>query len=68
MGMEHWWNYPDRGKLKYWEKNLSQCHFVHHINPASTGLGFKLGLQSKRPAINLSCMREKCVQGFDYET
>jgi hypothetical protein len=20
----------DRGKLKYWEKNLFQCHFVHH--------------------------------------
>jgi hypothetical protein len=28
--MEHWWNDTDRGKLKYWEKILSQCHFVHH--------------------------------------
>jgi hypothetical protein len=28
--MEHWWNDTDRGKLKYWEKNLSQYHFVHH--------------------------------------
>jgi hypothetical protein len=29
--MEHQWNEIDRGKLKYWgEKNLSQCHFVHH--------------------------------------
>jgi len=28
--MEHWWNNTDRGKRKYWEKNLSQCHFVHH--------------------------------------
>jgi hypothetical protein len=28
--MEHRWNEIDRGKLKYWEKNLSQCHFVHH--------------------------------------
>jgi hypothetical protein len=28
--MEHWWNDTDRGKLKYWEKNLSQCYFVHH--------------------------------------
>jgi len=27
--MEQWWNDTDRGKLKYWEKNLSQCHFVH---------------------------------------
>jgi hypothetical protein len=24
------WNDTDRQKLKYLEKNLSQCHFVHH--------------------------------------
>jgi len=30
MGMEHWWNGTDRGKLKYWDRNLSQCHRVHH--------------------------------------
>ena len=30
MGMEHWWNDTDRGNLKYWEKNLSLCHYVHH--------------------------------------
>jgi hypothetical protein len=28
--MEHWWNEIDRIKPKYSEKNLSQCHFVHH--------------------------------------
>ena len=22
MGMEHWWNDTDRGKLKYWERNI----------------------------------------------
>jgi len=22
--MEHWWNDPDRGKLKYWERNIIQ--------------------------------------------
>ena len=22
MGMEHWWNGTDRGKLKYWERNI----------------------------------------------
>jgi hypothetical protein len=27
--MEQWWNDTDRVKLKYWEKNMSQCHFVH---------------------------------------
>jgi hypothetical protein len=30
MTVEHWWNDTDRGKQKYWERNLSQCHFVHH--------------------------------------
>jgi hypothetical protein len=24
------WNNTDREKLKNLEKNLSQCHFVHH--------------------------------------
>jgi hypothetical protein len=28
--MEHWWNEIDRGKPKYSEKNLSQCHSVRH--------------------------------------
>jgi hypothetical protein len=30
MSMEHWWNDTDRGILKYWEKNLSHTHFIHH--------------------------------------
>ena len=25
MGMEHWWNGTDRGKLKCWETNIIQC-------------------------------------------
>jgi hypothetical protein len=28
--MEHRWNEIDRGKPKYSEKTLSQCHIVHH--------------------------------------
>jgi len=24
MSMEQWWNGPDRGKLKYWKKNIIQ--------------------------------------------
>jgi hypothetical protein len=24
MSVEHWWNGNDRGKLKYWEKNIIQ--------------------------------------------
>jgi hypothetical protein len=30
--MEHWWNYTDKEKLKYPEKELSQCHFIRHIS------------------------------------
>jgi hypothetical protein len=31
MSVELWWNDVDRGKpKKNWEKNLSQCQFVHH--------------------------------------
>ena len=30
MNMEHWWLCTDRWKLKYLEKNLLQCHFVHN--------------------------------------
>jgi Zn-finger protein len=30
ISMEHRWNEIDRRKPKYSEKNLSQCHFVHH--------------------------------------
>ena len=35
------WNDTDRGKLQYWGKNLSHCHFVHHKSykdwPSSEG-------------------------------
>jgi hypothetical protein len=30
MSVELWRNDTDRGKAKYWEKDLPQCHFVHH--------------------------------------
>jgi len=30
MSVERWWNDIDRGKLKYWERNLYQCHLVNH--------------------------------------
>lgn len=30
MITEHWRNENDRSKPKYWDINLSQCHFVHH--------------------------------------
>ena len=30
MSMERSWNDCDRVKPKYWEKTLSECHFVYH--------------------------------------
>jgi len=27
MGMEQWWNDTDRGKLKYWEKTITQLEW-----------------------------------------
>jgi hypothetical protein len=30
VNMEQRWNDIDRGKPKNSERNLSQCHFVHH--------------------------------------
>jgi hypothetical protein len=30
MSVDHSWNDTDREKLKYTEKNLSECHFVYH--------------------------------------
>jgi len=30
MSMDHWWNEAEKRKPNYWEKHLSQCHFVHH--------------------------------------
>jgi hypothetical protein len=28
--MKHWWKKTNKGKLKYIEKNLYHCHFLHH--------------------------------------
>jgi hypothetical protein len=38
MNMEQWWDYADRGKPTYWEKNLFHCQYVHqksHIDGTS---------------------------------
>jgi len=30
MSMEHWFIDTEDIKPKYWEKNVSQCNFLHH--------------------------------------
>jgi hypothetical protein len=30
MRMEKYWNDPDSGKLKYWQKSMYQRHIIHH--------------------------------------
>jgi hypothetical protein len=47
--MEHRWNEIDRGKLKYSEKILSECHFP---NTTWTDPGSNPGLRGGRPATN----------------
>jgi hypothetical protein len=41
----------DRGNPKYLDKNLSQCHFVHHSH-GRTYLGSNPGLRGERRATN----------------
>jgi hypothetical protein len=31
--MEHWWNYIDRAKRKFLNRNLPQCHFICQTGP-----------------------------------
>ena len=44
-------NGDDGGKTKYWEKNMSQCHFVHHKYQMDWFLGWKWDYRSSRPAL-----------------
>lgn len=45
--MEHWSKDADRGKLRYWEKDLFPCHFAHH-NSTWIGFGLNLSLHGQR--------------------
>jgi hypothetical protein len=54
MNVEQQWNDTDRIKLKDSEKNLSQCHSVHHKSHW-TDLGANAGCHGDKPAtIHLS--------------
>jgi hypothetical protein len=61
MSMEQWWNDTDRGKPKYWERNLFQWHFVHHKSNVDWP-GIELGLspatgQASQPWRGLTVMK-----------
>jgi len=51
MSTEHWWNDTNRGKPKYLDKNLSQCHSGHH-NFTRADLELHPGLGGEMPATN----------------
>jgi hypothetical protein len=52
---EHWWNYTDRGKPKYWggKENLSQCQIVHHKSRVKWH-GMEPLLHGEKPAIEVT--------------
>jgi hypothetical protein len=50
MNTEHRWNYTDRREPENSEKNLRQCHFVHHKSPR-TGPSANPGLRGDRPQL-----------------
>ena len=47
--MEHWWNGSGRGKLKYWEEDLSSVT-AYITNPTPNELRSNPEFRSKRPA------------------
>jgi hypothetical protein len=51
MCIEHWGNDTDRGKPKYSEENLSQCH-LSTTNLTWTNLWMNMGLHNERPVTN----------------
>jgi hypothetical protein len=50
--LEHWCNDNHRPKTKYSEKNLSQCHLVHHKSFTWPGPERNPGLHGETPASN----------------
>jgi len=48
--MENWWNNIERGRQKYWEKNLSYC--LSTKNPTWTDLETNRGLDSDKTPTN----------------
>jgi hypothetical protein len=51
ISMGHWWDYIGRGKPKYSQESLTQCHFVQHYF-TWTDLGSREDCRFCRPAMN----------------
>jgi hypothetical protein len=62
---EPWWNNIDRGRPKNSEKNLSECHFVHH-NPTWTDLGLHgVRLATNHISLNIT-LRTMPITNFSF--
>jgi hypothetical protein len=48
MNVDHSWNDINRGKQKYWEIILLQCHCVHHRYHIDCP-----GIETKPPAVRI---------------
>lgn len=59
MGMVRWWNGTGRGKLKYRDKNLCQCHLSTDLT--WTGWGSNSGFHRDRPRTD--CLNHSTAHG-----
>lgn len=59
--MQHWWNDTNREKLKYSQKNLSQCHFVHHKSHRDWAMSPRYVASNQLPVPWNSCLSTSLI-------